>query len=73
MHICRVETPHFCDIFISLAKAVGFNPPYKFIKMKKLKIIGLTIILMIGFIIPSCDNEPLDSCDGVVFRNYFDV
>ena len=43
--------------------------------MKNLKIISLTILLTTGFFFPSCDKEqgPTDSCDGVVFLNYFDV
>lgn len=38
--------------------------------MKKLKIIGLTLILMTGFIIPSCDRN--DDCANIS-ASYFDV
>lgn len=49
--------------------------------MKNLKIIGLIFFLMIGIGTPSCDKEDADccggsgmnSCDGVVFQNYFDI
>ncbi len=37
--------------------------------MKKLKIIGFTVILMIGFIIPGCEQD--DDCGGS--SSYFDV
>ena len=40
--------------------------------MKKLKILGLTLFLSIGLILPSCEKGK-DSCDGVVFTPYFDV
>jgi len=39
--------------------------------MKKLKVIGFTLILITGFIIPSC--EPEDSCDGPLQSTYFDI
>jgi len=38
--------------------------------MKIFKTIGLTFFLTIGLIIPSCDK---DSCDDIVFQNYFDI
>jgi len=41
--------------------------------MKKVKIIGLILAFSIGFTFPSCEKGPVDSCDGVVFRNFFDV
>ncbi len=39
--------------------------------MNKFKTIVLTLFLAIGFTMPGCG--PTDSCDGVVFLNYFDV
>ena len=41
--------------------------------MKTLKTIGFMLFLMTGFAIPACEKTVVDSCDGVVFQNYFDI
>lgn len=38
--------------------------------MKTFKTVGLTLLLTIGLLIPSCHEDP---CDGVVFRHFFDI
>jgi len=46
--------------------------------MKKFLTISLTFFLIIGFTFPACQDDdivdgPLNSCDGVVFLNHFNV
>lgn len=42
--------------------------------MKQFKLISLLLFFTMGLIIPSCEKDSTPtSCDGVIFRNFFDI